>query len=503
MGKKLSKENFIPANYSIQWEDKKIKKVTTLNGLNKFLAVYHKDSSSNIIEFGLLSSPTPYYLLWDGKYMRIRPPTYVKGVVKDIITLFWIIVCTRGGCDVIVDYTKFGVYSDTDLQNMGDIFYSFPNNKIYASMKLQTGNVNFMFAINPSTDLCYPVINPNVNYIDPNSTWVTTTEIINCCTSNSSTPGLNTYCGPDYLPGGEGSICPFVMENYCKDNWLKSNSTNEQCQLYLQNYLNLGGDAQKVVQNTIIDNLNSLSPPDYTSKLLNSQNKRDDSSNSFFTTVIPDLCGYVPGACDCILSQYCSSFTKDDLNKDPTLQQLCGCFLNSGNNLPCKSGINLTNISIAPNQYEYSFAGIQCDPYCRYKNTIQNSSLGGECSSTVCIIDNININDINSSGSNSFNIACGDGKNSECYIGNIDINKINSQGQININENCGSCFVINSVNPLNVTNVKCSDLSGGNGKDSFLTKILNWIKSHIIIVITIILILIIILFFIIFKNIKK
>jgi hypothetical protein len=117
----------------------------------------------------------------------------------------------------------------------------------------------------------------------------------------------------------------------------------------------------------------------------------------------------LPGGCDLFQTNYCPTHTRNQLGQDKSLNDLCGCF--------------------APPQYPSDTVSPQCDPLCHLVGTSQISQpCIGEitpCSNTVCVIDNVNINLVNSSTETAFQQicpACGPGRDPcTCIIGGINI----------------------------------------------------------------------------------
>lgn len=292
----------------------------------------------------------------------------------------------------------------------------------------------------------------------PSCKWVNQDDILQCCTSNPNQPKGAT-CGPDYVSGlMNGGGCVIFMAEYCK-LWDKEPDPIRQakCFNYLQNFAN-NQDAGAVVQKTIIDNLAKKDFPDYDSAR--------DYNDPFLTDTVPLICSYIPTACDPILNKYGAQFTRNDLDGDSTLQKLIGCHLSTGQPVPEIFGLTFKNNSVQPNQYSYddSIISKQCDSVCVLPNTIQDST--GKCSQSVCLIDGININSINSD-TGSINIdqdcSCPQPGTCKCFFSNSAINIINSKIKdgININQNCKSCVTFSGNDVNNTKEIDCKKLTSG------------------------------------------
>lgn len=357
--------------------------------------------------------------------------------------------------------------------------------------------------------------------------WKNDAEIFGCCTTNTNdgqytTAQLNQLCGTAFMPGTtEGSLCTDFMVKACENNWYSV------CQEYLDNYKG-NPDVGSVVNKTIKNYINNLGAKtcgnnDYTTphignsctySLNGKQTARDDSQDPFFTKVIPDLCSTIADSennCDVLLNQYCSQFTREDLNGDSVLQKLCGCHLQTSN---CSSvpacttdgGLNLHNPAILKNQYPYPGIGIECDAICATSSAIPSNT--GKCKETVCIMNDTQINTINSQcGNITISQICkgAEGSSSICYMSDTGINTINSQcGKEFIEQSCGNCFKYDSKQPWVVKEVNCSNLSGAEdgggsgGSSNLFGNFMSWIKSHPWYTTAIVLVVLILIFLIIY-----
>lgn len=316
--------------------------------------------------------------------------------------------------------------------------------------------------------------NQPLAYADPNSAacqWRTDQEAFACCTAVSGTPNLKRDCAPAFMPNNEGtySSCQSLMLEICQNNWL-----DVPCQNYLTSF-KFNNDVPIVVQNTIRNYINSQSTRtkcgtnDYTSPAVDDNACRDDSKDEFLTKILPNICEATleAGACDDLLDQYCASFTRDDLRKDHTLQMLCGCHMSRGQNLP-NAGLILKGKQV-DNQYIYPGFGVPCDPICANGKSLQRNA--EPCEQTVCIMDNIVINEQNSVCDVNITQSCGDNYDNKdgkgiCYMSDVDVNLINSECKsINLTQNCGSCFKYTSGNtdPADAVKFDCSDPWGNGG----------------------------------------
>lgn len=226
--------------------------------------------------------------------------------------------------------------------------------------------------------------------------------------------------------------------------------------------------------------------------------------NQAFNQQLYQTCCSYPGLCSVGLNQVCSSVNLTEL-KNETLGRWCGCHMNS-------------------NYYDYYSEQYnidkECTPMCTRYGTIREidntSNLAKECDSSVCIIDNVTLNMINSSASGiQFNQLCSGCTDSNCSCivsgASVDVTNSTIGGYvIPVTQGCGqlSCNAPNSssVGPSLIT-TDCSNTN--NGLSGFYSK---WEKAlgvdnTVSVIINIILVLLIIigvviLGFIITKSIK-
>ncbi|HMP30963.1 MAG TPA: hypothetical protein PKD85_15255, partial [Saprospiraceae bacterium] len=332
--------------------------------------------------------------------------------------------------------------------------------------------------------------------------WRTDQEVFSCCTAAAGSeqwsapdptdPGktiLESNCAPSFMPNNGqigdksyASLCSQFMTNVCENNW-----ESQGCRQYLQSFVN-NADVGKVVQNVVKNYINGQAERtgcgtnQYTTP--NSKWRcqepsgewRDDSKDPFISHTMRFLCtadDYTkpPGFCDLILNQYCAQFTREDLLNDKVLQNICGCHLTGGTGgRETEGGLTGMGTPTPNNQYPYPGVTTACDPICNFSNTIPYSTQ--TCSSTICILDKVNINiiDSNVGGDVNINQVCeggGEGKKSDCYISGVDIDSIRSStGGVVLNQGCSACFAFcpndewGSGGPAGAVKVDCNDPAG-------------------------------------------
>jgi hypothetical protein len=132
--------------------------------------------------------------------------------------------------------------------------------------------------------------------------------------------------------------------------------------------------------------------------------------NIFQQTLI-DLCSsnQLPGGCDLFLTNYCGQRTRAEIGADAALAKMCGCY--------------------APPSFPTSTVVPECDPICHLVETAQIAQpCDGKintCSNTVCVIDDVNINLINTQTATAFQQICPACDNSQfpctCIISGTDV----------------------------------------------------------------------------------
>lgn len=113
------------------------------------------------------------------------------------------------------------------------------------------------------------------------------------------------------------------------------------------------------------------------------------NTNNFQYSLL-NLCAspLVPGGCDLFLTGYCSQFSREQIGGNSVLNSLCGCY-----SPPLYPGIPQ-----------------ECDPLCHITSTSQKADpctgTISRCSNTVCVLDNVNVNLVDTSTSTAFQQLC-------------------------------------------------------------------------------------------------
>lgn len=396
----------------------------------------------------------------------------------------------------------------TDLKKHGGMTYDYSK-----GMHVSHGNICY----NKDTGLYWNIASGGQaqTYIPNECSWLTLEDAAACCSLPESGRQFD-QCKSSYNPSSTNSSCPDVMLNYCTNKWIqqcsgktstsldniltskvsdKCSNDGSPCAMYLSDFKN-SPSGQKTIKKAIINFIdnnaekssirkNGQPVPDYISSR--------DKTNNFFTSVIPNLCSTVPGACDDVLSYYCASHTRDELNKDDTLRKMCGCYLQAGGEnqqKPLEMKYKMTNPPQTKAQYPFPDLKVPCDPLCNFRNVVQkDQNINGnwqpdKCQSTVCIMDNININIINSkTGGIYLKQECSDG---QCFIDRNVVNQIKNAEEkhnVKISDNCKKCFLFDPSNPGDPQCVNCKtflpcSINGPSGGGGTWNKIKQYFSKH-------------------------
>ena len=147
------------------------------------------------------------------------------------------------------------------------------------------------------------------------------------------------------------------------------------------------------------------------------------------------------GICSSALTDICADKTSQRISLNPTLASWCGCHLPGGEYQDYSVRFN-----IPP----------QCTPMCNRVGTIPTVGINGEavnCEQSVCLIDGVTVNLINSTigGGLNFNQVCANcpNANCSCIVSNTTVDIANSTiggNLVPINQGCGS-FTCGQTNP--------------------------------------------------------
>jgi len=275
-----------------------------------------------------------------------------------------------------------------------------------------------------------------------------------CCTN---TEQFQTACDPDFCL--KSSSCLSAMKTACTPtDW------DASCDLYVNSAPT--ANARNLVQSVVSSyyspttetfdfNMNNMKSSRHGSEIR--KRKQVSNENTMFGAASPiysnhgspdgtdpfvaktvELCNLNPGVCDDTLKTVCSNYTRQQVEANPSLMSVCGCFL-------------------PPAEYPYrGMSDPLCDPVCIYPGTIRPGTSSGvveSCTATTCIMDGVtfNVNDSSVGGPISIQQACGgNGSPSQCYISNEVLNLASGQvgGGISIINNCQSCISYDSTDPV-------------------------------------------------------
>lgn len=155
--------------------------------------------------------------------------------------------------------------------------------------------------------------------------------------------------------------------------------------------------------------------------------------------------GIAPGACDLFLGNgpnttgYCSKFTRDQIASDVILNSMCGCYA------PAQVIDKSSNATLP---------SAACDSICHLTGVVQrpdptHAGSVESCSSNVCVIDDVNINLVDTSTYTAFQQICGactETNPCTCFISGVNVNDTMNKSGIGpiYNQVCGpenaQCF---------------------------------------------------------------
>lgn len=237
-----------------------------------------------------------------------------------------------------------------------------------------------------------------------------------CCSGQLIGDKTKGVCHVDSCPYSD--YCNQYMEGVCPNqaalsNWL---SKGKNCGTYIAN---APPGAVAATKSILSGAMESQFPVPYKKGIMT-------NPASFFSQKLKlakTYCPMIPGACDKALGNFCHTVTREDVTKSPDLLSLCGCFMQ-------------------PGQYPYNgIVDTNCSMTCNGQGVIKPK--GWNCKQTVCIIDNVDINMVNSEGNVNLNQLCGSTGDSVCLLKDIDINAVNSRvggGGVTINQQCTRCY---------------------------------------------------------------
>lgn len=191
----------------------------------------------------------------------------------------------------------------------------------------------------------------------------------------------------------------------------------------------------------------------------------EKGNSTDFNSMVYNVCTSFPGMCTEVLGEWCSSYTPEDLQRNPGLNTFCGCYL---------------PVSIQDSLYSEFGITSECNPFCNIPGVIplSDGTFSGQkyCDQTVCMINDVTVNLIKSSVQGNITIgnfcnSCSGNPTSgnvsesvscSCIMNDITITAINSKiGNLNLTQTCGSqqCYTSvkdSSGNIVSKTQVDCN-----------------------------------------------
>lgn len=302
------------------------------------------------------------------------------------------------------------------------------------------------------------------------------TTLVNYCTSGTSVEIANKWAGTVQIPSGGTNAGYYTSQYGCLNGFFSTlysdsdlfdtpiSTPGHEC---FTGYINLmdndqlimlpppnltnARNAQSLLQRSVQNYLargGDISAPEGT-----------PGSSYTFNQMLVKLCSQLPGVCQNFLTNYCAATTIDEMRRNPNRITTCGCYLPS----------SLTST------YTDTFqVNPECVPYCNLPGTIPQptsfNSYGGKvCQQSVCIINDVTLDFVNSEvGDQGVNIGnfCGNcdtvsGKGvCSCILSDVTFVSINSKiSNVNLTQQCtsGTCYtssikngkVIQTATPCN------------------------------------------------------
>lgn len=252
----------------------------------------------------------------------------------------------------------------------------------------------------------------------PNIPVHTTSGDFRCCTGQIKGKDALGVCNLDSCPYSD--YCNQFMEGVCPIEgnlgWWFSEGGN--CGSYIANARDSTMPLARTAARTILsDTMQNQFPKPY---------QPGDLKNPGFPLKLKmaqTYCPLFPGTCDARLIDYCKTVTREEVVKNPELLSLCGCFM------PAK-------------EYPYNgFVKTDCAVTCNSQGAIKPQKW--DCDQTVCVIDNVDINMVDSEGNVNLNQLCGRAGNSVCLLKDINVNAVNSRvggGGVTVDQQCSRCY---------------------------------------------------------------
>ena len=266
-----------------------------------------------------------------------------------------------------------------------------------------------------------------------------------CCTGIVSGNKKNGYCNAESCPFSD--YCNSEVSEVCKltgniNLWFDSTG----CSSYVAD--STGVESERVQsggRKVLRDTMQNFFPDPYSPNVFN------QDSWSKRVKVAQENCQHYPDECKPILENFCRTVTRKDVFENDDLKVLCGCYM-------------------PEEQYPYrGFISLDCSTTCNGIDNIQPKDWN--CDQTVCIIDNVTINEVDSEGNINLSQICGGGQNSVCLLKDININQVNSKvgDGVHIDQQCRSCY-----NWIGGNNIDSESVLDENTPSGFIPDPTNW-----------------------------
>lgn len=157
-----------------------------------------------------------------------------------------------------------------------------------------------------------------------------------------------------------------------------------------------------------------------------------ETTDPRMNSMIWDICSQTPGLCQDYLKVHCSSFTPEGILKHPSSFKWCGCYMSPD------VYAKYTDLYQIP---------VECTPTCNQTGNLPLAEINGvtpkRCTQSICVMDNITIDIINTDIKN-FNFeqvcsSCGSKGSCQCTLSNFTFISGGSQiDKLDLSQKCGS-----------------------------------------------------------------
>lgn len=280
-------------------------------------------------------------------------------------------------------------------------------------------------------DNCF-LVHPITGHVDMNRTCAPET-------ASRDTPrcakAIGEYCAGHIDLNGNPTHFYDLDISWLDERWIRTDTPfatggKSICESQMDRYLSLPGGPGTANAISMMSEL--------IRKMKLSRRGINDASDATSTTsariwgIIYNYCNQYPGLCDQALFDYCEQYNYQDLINDVPLTRLCGCFMPQSEY----------------NRYsEHVSMPRECAPVCNRDDAIKTGNIGNmqwnRCNRTICLIDDVTVNAINSDIALDIQQVCGGcgGEGDEstgctCIMSGLDFTAVDSDIRLQLEQHC-------------------------------------------------------------------